>query len=176
MLRTWVIVVLRRYLGLLFAVAYYGRRRADEGRSIIGNETVYALSLAVYATSWTYYGSVGSRALRRALDEGVRPLVPSRRGSSRSAERSTSCLSASRSGTASTTTSGRVGLGAAAAPRPRARGAAPLGGGSARRRARQEFWGEVARAAQDIRRPARLAVPDVPGRQGSEFLDDTRGG
>jgi hypothetical protein len=30
------------YLCLLVAVAYYGRRRAGEGRSIIGNGTVYA--------------------------------------------------------------------------------------------------------------------------------------
>ena len=47
------------YLGLLFAVAYYADRRADQGRSVIANPTVYALSLAVYATSWTFYGSVG---------------------------------------------------------------------------------------------------------------------
>ena len=67
MLQTWVIVVASAaYLGLLFAVAYYGDRRADTGRSIIGNGTIYALSLAVYATSWTYYGSVG-----RAASTGV---------------------------------------------------------------------------------------------------------
>jgi Na+/proline symporter/signal transduction histidine kinase len=50
------------YLMLLFAVAYYGDRRAAAGRSVISNGWVYALSLAVYATSWTYYGSVGSAA------------------------------------------------------------------------------------------------------------------
>jgi Na+/proline symporter/nitrogen-specific signal transduction histidine kinase len=67
MLQSWVIVVASAaYLGLLFAVAYYGDRRADTGRSIIGNGTIYALSLAVYATSWTYYGSVG-----RAASTGV---------------------------------------------------------------------------------------------------------
>jgi len=63
MLTTWVVVAgSAAYLGLLFAIAYYGDRRADAGRSIIGNGTVYALSLAVYATSWTYYGSVGRAA------------------------------------------------------------------------------------------------------------------
>jgi signal transduction histidine kinase len=67
MLQTWVVVAFSAgYLGLLFAVAYYGRRRADAGHSIIANGTVYALSLAVYATSWTYYGSVG-----RAASTGV---------------------------------------------------------------------------------------------------------
>lgn len=50
------------YLGLLFAVAYYGDRRADQGRSIIANPMVYGLSLAVYCTAWTYYGSVGRAA------------------------------------------------------------------------------------------------------------------
>ena len=47
------------YLLLLFAVAAFGDRRARQGRSIIGNAWVYALSMAVYATSWTFYGSVG---------------------------------------------------------------------------------------------------------------------
>ena len=46
------------YMGLLFAVARFGDARADAGRSII-SANVYALSLAVYCTSWTFYGSVG---------------------------------------------------------------------------------------------------------------------
>ncbi len=47
------------YLGLLFGIAYFADKRADAGRSVIAHPAVYALSLAVYATSWTYYGSVG---------------------------------------------------------------------------------------------------------------------
>jgi len=47
------------YMGLLFAIAYWGDKRADEGRSIIANPYIYALSLAVYCTAWTFYGSVG---------------------------------------------------------------------------------------------------------------------
>jgi Na+/proline symporter/nitrogen-specific signal transduction histidine kinase len=50
------------YLGILFAIAYWGDKRADAGRSIIANPYIYALSLAVYATSWTFYGSVGRAA------------------------------------------------------------------------------------------------------------------
>ena len=50
------------YVGLLFAIAYYGDKRADRKRSIIANPYIYALSLAVYCTSWTYYGSVGRAA------------------------------------------------------------------------------------------------------------------
>ena len=34
------------YIGLLFAVAYFGDRRAKAGRSIINSPYVYALSMA----------------------------------------------------------------------------------------------------------------------------------
>jgi Na+/proline symporter/signal transduction histidine kinase len=61
-----VLLVSFGYLGLLFAVATYGDRRADRGRSVINSGAIYALSLGVYATSWTYYGSVG-----RAASTGV---------------------------------------------------------------------------------------------------------
>ena len=47
------------YIGLLFVIAYYGDKRADAGNSIISNPYIYALSLAVYCTAWTFYGSVG---------------------------------------------------------------------------------------------------------------------
>ncbi len=63
MLQGWVIAsVSFAYLGVLFAIAYFGDKRADEGRSIIANPTIYALSLAVYCTTWTFYGSVGRAA------------------------------------------------------------------------------------------------------------------
>jgi Na+/proline symporter/signal transduction histidine kinase len=63
MLQGWVIAsVSFAYLGVLFAIAYYGDKRADAGRSIIANPTIYALSLAVYCTTWTFYGSVGRAA------------------------------------------------------------------------------------------------------------------
>ena len=66
MLQGWVILAVSfGYLCLLFAIAYYGDKRADEGRSVI-NAYVYALSLAVYCTSWTFYGSVG-----RAASDGI---------------------------------------------------------------------------------------------------------
>jgi Na+/proline symporter/nitrogen-specific signal transduction histidine kinase len=62
----FIIIVSFLYLGLLFAVAYWAERRADSGRSVIDHPTVYALSLAVYCTAWTYYGSVG-----RAASSGI---------------------------------------------------------------------------------------------------------
>ena len=63
MLQGWFIALVSfAYLGVLFAIAWYGDRRADAGRSIIASPTIYALSLAVYCTTWTYYGSVGRAA------------------------------------------------------------------------------------------------------------------
>ena len=50
------------YLLALFAVAWWADRRAAAGRSVIGNAWVYALSLGVYCTAWTYFGSVGRAA------------------------------------------------------------------------------------------------------------------
>ncbi|MDP3228778.1 MAG: sensor histidine kinase [Acidovorax sp.] len=50
------------YLLVLFAVAYWADWRGRQGRSVIANPWVYALSLAVYCTAWTYFGSVGRAA------------------------------------------------------------------------------------------------------------------
>jgi Na+/proline symporter/nitrogen-specific signal transduction histidine kinase len=61
-----VVAASAAYLGVLFAVASLADRRAAQGRSLIGNAWVYSLSLAVYCTAWTYFGSVG-----RAATSGV---------------------------------------------------------------------------------------------------------
>ncbi|MDJ0861460.1 MAG: ATP-binding protein [Gammaproteobacteria bacterium] len=67
MLDAWLILLISfGYLGVLFAIAYYADRRADSGRSVIGNPYIYTLSIAVYCTAWTFYGSVG-----RAASTGV---------------------------------------------------------------------------------------------------------
>ena len=50
------------YVGLLFWIASYAERRSKDGRSLVNNPYIYALSLAVYCTAWTYYGSVGRAA------------------------------------------------------------------------------------------------------------------
>ncbi len=50
------------YLLALFGVAAWADRRAAAGRSVIGNAWVYALSMGVYCTAWTYFGSVGRAA------------------------------------------------------------------------------------------------------------------
>ncbi|MCH8557386.1 MAG: sensor histidine kinase [Balneolia bacterium] len=50
------------YLSLLFLIAYLADKRAKQGKSLINNPWVYSLSLAVYCTAWTFYGSVGRAA------------------------------------------------------------------------------------------------------------------
>lgn len=47
---------------LLFSIAYFAERKELQGRSLVSNPYVYSLSLAVYCTSWTFYGSVGKAA------------------------------------------------------------------------------------------------------------------
>ncbi len=67
MLQNWVVVLASfLYIGVLFTIAYYGDKRADAGRSIIANPYIYTLSIAVYCTAWTFYGSAG-----RAASTGV---------------------------------------------------------------------------------------------------------
>jgi Na+/proline symporter/signal transduction histidine kinase len=62
MLQGWfVIAVALCYLGLLFVVASYGDRRARE-RDSRWRVLIYPLSLAIYCTSWTFFGSVGLAA------------------------------------------------------------------------------------------------------------------
>ena len=53
------------YLVLLFGVASYGDSRSGKaGGHGPGRPLVYALSLAIYCTSWTYFGGVGLAAQR----------------------------------------------------------------------------------------------------------------
>src|SRR3954469_9471706 len=67
MLQGWVVVLTSfGYIGLLFAIAWYADRRALGGRPLISSPVIYSLSLAVYATAWTFFGSVG-----RAAHDGV---------------------------------------------------------------------------------------------------------
>src|SRR5512138_1978539 len=67
MLQGWAIVLASfAYLGVLFAIAWIGDRRAAAGRSLIANPYTYALSLGVYCSTWTFYGSVG-----RAASSGI---------------------------------------------------------------------------------------------------------
>lgn len=55
-------LIILGYMLVLFLVAYYAEKKEKEGASIVSNPYVYSLSLAVYCTSWTFYGSVGKAA------------------------------------------------------------------------------------------------------------------
>jgi Na+/proline symporter/CheY-like chemotaxis protein/nitrogen-specific signal transduction histidine kinase len=59
LLQSWLVVgIALAYIGFLFAVASYGDRlRAGPRRP--SHPLIYPLSLAVYCTSWTFFGSVG---------------------------------------------------------------------------------------------------------------------
>jgi Na+/proline symporter/CheY-like chemotaxis protein len=68
MIGSWAVILAALvYLCLLFEVAHWGD---GGGRRLVrwsARSTVYALALAVYCTSWTFYGSVGL-ASRSGLD------------------------------------------------------------------------------------------------------------
>ncbi len=50
------------YVALLFFIAWIADKREAAGKSIVKNPAIYALSMAVYCTAWTFYGSVGRAA------------------------------------------------------------------------------------------------------------------
>ncbi|MBX3702283.1 MAG: hybrid sensor histidine kinase/response regulator [Steroidobacteraceae bacterium] len=59
----WLLALIAlAYLGLLFAIAWVGDRWAAAGRQPIPKPWIYSLSLAVYCTSWAFYGTVGQSA------------------------------------------------------------------------------------------------------------------
>ncbi len=56
----WIVVILAlAYMSLLFAIASLGDRQAARGKTKTSRPFIYALSLAIYCTSWTFFGSVG---------------------------------------------------------------------------------------------------------------------
>ncbi|MCC7249972.1 MAG: hybrid sensor histidine kinase/response regulator, partial [Lysobacter sp.] len=63
MIPGWVLLLVSLgYVGLLFAVAYAGDRRAETPGWRRLRPIVYSLALAVYCSSWTFYGAVGTAA------------------------------------------------------------------------------------------------------------------
>lgn len=67
MLSSWLIVLFSLiYLALLFFIAYRVEGSKQKKRSFFQGPVVYALSLAVFCTAWTFYGSVG-----KASKEGL---------------------------------------------------------------------------------------------------------
>jgi len=54
--------IVTAYVGLLVAVAVWAERREARQRPVAANRYVYSLALGVYASTWTFYGSVGFAA------------------------------------------------------------------------------------------------------------------
>ncbi|MEO5830293.1 MAG: NahK/ErcS family hybrid sensor histidine kinase/response regulator [Rhodanobacter sp.] len=63
MIQGWLLLLVSLlYVGLLFVVAYAGDRRPLYPRLPRLRPIVYSLALAVYCSSWTFYGAVGTAA------------------------------------------------------------------------------------------------------------------
>ncbi len=63
MIPGWVLLLVSLgYVGVLFAVAYLGDLRGATPRWRWARPLIYALALAVYCSSWTFYGAVGTAA------------------------------------------------------------------------------------------------------------------
>lgn len=61
MIPGWLLLLVSvGYVGVLFAVAYYGDQRETTTRVRWLRPAVYSLALAVYCSSWTFYGAVGT--------------------------------------------------------------------------------------------------------------------
>ena len=58
----FLITVALGYVGALFAVAWAGDRAIRLRQGSSGRPLIYALSISVYCTSWTFFGSVGLAA------------------------------------------------------------------------------------------------------------------
>ncbi|MFN4124779.1 NahK/ErcS family hybrid sensor histidine kinase/response regulator [Pannonibacter indicus] len=68
MLDGWIVTLSALgYILLLFAIASFGDRRSRLPLAVKSRPFIYALSLSVYCTSWTFYGSVGG-ATRDGLE------------------------------------------------------------------------------------------------------------
>src|SRR5215472_915877 len=60
LLQGWIVVIIAlAYIGFLFLVASYGDRRRELARGSRSRLLIYPLTLAIYCTSWTFFGSVG---------------------------------------------------------------------------------------------------------------------
>ncbi|MDN3647420.1 PAS-domain containing protein [Reinekea marina] len=60
---SWIILVCAfLYVAILFAIAIYGDSERGISKTKAISPYIYALSLAVYCSSWTFYGAVGTAA------------------------------------------------------------------------------------------------------------------
>ncbi|MCI0468051.1 MAG: PAS-domain containing protein [Beijerinckiaceae bacterium] len=75
-MQSWVVIgASALYLAVLFSIAWWGERLSRNGplfeRGSMLGAAVYALSLAIHNTAWSYYGTVG-----RAAESGFAYIAP----------------------------------------------------------------------------------------------------
>jgi Na+/proline symporter/nitrogen-specific signal transduction histidine kinase len=59
----WYVVAFSfSYIYILFLIAYFADKDENRNSPWVNNSVVYSLSMAVYCTAWTFYGSVGRAA------------------------------------------------------------------------------------------------------------------
>jgi len=46
------------YFGFMFLIAFWGDQKGKKGQSVVNNPYIYALSLSVFCTAWTFFGNV----------------------------------------------------------------------------------------------------------------------
>lgn len=66
-----IIEIIVVYLVVLFAIANYVEQKFRQGKNLTNNALIYVLSLAIYATAWTFYGQVGLTPTNNFLYLGV---------------------------------------------------------------------------------------------------------
>jgi Na+/proline symporter/signal transduction histidine kinase/CheY-like chemotaxis protein len=60
MLQGWIVIAFAlAYIGFLFVIASYGDQKRRFASGTRSRRFIYPLSLAIYCTSWTFFGSVG---------------------------------------------------------------------------------------------------------------------
>lgn len=64
---TVVSIVIVLYVGLLFTLSYLSEKYKPLSKPLLNSALIYSLSLAVYCTAWTYYGSVEMASSRGLL-------------------------------------------------------------------------------------------------------------
>ncbi|MDF2180009.1 PAS domain-containing hybrid sensor histidine kinase/response regulator [Aliiglaciecola sp. CAU 1673] len=57
----WVLAALA-YIALLFYIAQRGDKQGSRANALARHPAIYSMALAIYCTSWTYYGAVGQAA------------------------------------------------------------------------------------------------------------------
>jgi PAS domain S-box-containing protein len=66
-----VLAALLAYVGVLLLIGFWAERRARRNREFTNRGWIYALSLTIYCTSWTYFGSIGSAAKNGMLYSAI---------------------------------------------------------------------------------------------------------